>query len=172
MSEFTNFDPTRSLEPVPLSEEVLGREHWVVTKGFEYYIGDKEDNCFIYIPKGYLTDGATAPKIFSKLIPAWGQYGAATIVHDYMCEYLSMYIGKVRIDVPRSRSDGIFFEAMGVLDVPLPKRILMYLAVRTYSIFVARDKISTWKEKRELEISLEKHFNEHGNYDYLRTKNV
>ena len=43
MSEFTNFDPKTTLIPVPYAKTVLGKDHWIVSRGFEFYIGNKED---------------------------------------------------------------------------------------------------------------------------------
>lgn len=166
MSEFTNFDPQTSLIPMPYVTEILGSPHSVVTRGFEYYIGDKSDQNYIYIPHGYLTDGATAPKWVRRWLPAWGKYGAATIVHDHMCEYLSMTSQGRITSVSRARSDYIFFEAMGVLGVPLYQRTLMYGAVRVYSIFKARDCATPWIIKRNLEIEILNHYNQYGNYNY------
>lgn len=165
MSEFTNFDPKTTLVPVPHTKEVLGREHWIVTKGFEYYIGKKEDNCYIQIPKGYLTDGATVPKFFRSFVPTWGKYGAATIVHDYLCEFLTIREQGREVVISRARGDYIFLEAMKVLNVPLYRRLSMYIAVRLYSLLVKQDQPSPWEQKRLLELSLEANFDKHGNYD-------
>lgn len=166
MSEFTNFDPSSSLIPIPYVTKYLGSPHSVVTSGFEYYTGDKSDNNYIYIPKGYLTDGATAPKWVRRWLPAWGQYGAATIVHDYTCEYLSMRSGGSLVSISRARSDYMFYEAMKVLGVPLPKRAVMFLAVRVYSIVKAGDKATPWQTKRNLEKKISDHHELYGNYDF------
>lgn len=168
MSEFTNFDPLNSLVPVPYSKEVLGHDHWIVTSGFEFYIGDKSDGNYIYIPKGYLTDGATVPPFLKRLVPTWGQYGAATIVHDYLCEYLSMRSKGTLMSITRARSDYIFLEAMGVLGVPWYRRFPMYFAVRLYSLLVRKDEAVLWQEKRDLEVMLEMHFEQHGDYNFPR----
>lgn len=170
MSEFTNFDPTSTLVPIPHAKEVLGRDHWIVSKGFEFYIGKKEDNCYVYIPKGYLTDGATVPPFLQRLVPTWGQYGAATIVHDYLCEQLTIRSEGQERTITRARGDYIFLEAMKVLHVPLWRRLPMYLAVRVYSFVMAGDKPTPWEEKRLLELALEANFNEHGDYDFSKEK--
>lgn len=166
MSEFTNFDPKTTLIKNAYASEMLGQEHWVVTKGFEFYIGKKEDNCYVYIPQGYLTDGATVPEHLKRLVPTWGVYGAATIVHDYLCEYLSFINGDTVEPITRARSDFIFLQAMSILGVPWYRRIPMYLAVRGYSMLVAKDKPTPWRAKQAIEKVLEQHFNKHGNYDF------
>lgn len=170
MSQFTNFDPIVSLLPIPYVTPHLGSPHSVVTRGFEYYIGNKEDNTYIYIPKGYLTDGATAPKWVRRWIPAWGNYGGAAIVHDYLCEYLEMRSQGELICITRAKGDYIFYEAMKVLGVPFVKRSLMYLAVRVYSITVSRNLATPWFMKRSLEADLERQYETHGNYDFLKDK--
>ena len=168
MSEFTNFDPIETLIPIPYTTEVLGRDHWLVTRGFEFYIGDKKDNCYIYIPTGFLTDGATVPPVFQHLVPTWGQYGAATIVHDYLCENLSIRHNGAETSITRARSDYIFLEAMKVLGVPLWRRLPMYLAVRAYSLLVKKDKATPWEEKRALETMLRLNYEKYGNYNLPR----
>lgn len=167
MSQFTNFDPT-TLLPAPFVTPYLKSPHSVVTKGFEYYIGEKSDNNYIFVPSGYLTDGATAPKWVRRWLPAWGKYGGAAVVHDYLCEYLEMRSQGQKVSITRARSDYIFYEAMKVLKVPFAKRAAMYLAVRLYSIYVARDQATPWFTKRTLEREIEVKYTINGNYDFLK----
>lgn len=166
MSKFTNFDPKTTLVPIPYAKEILGKEHWVVTKGFEFYVGQKQEDHFVYIPNGYLTDGATVPSFLKRLVPTWGTYGAATIVHDYLCEHLEVVVKGQRVKITRAESDRIFLEAMEVLGVPKWRRYPMYIAVRLYSKLVAKDKPTPWRDKFELEIKLRLHYQQYENYDF------
>ena len=89
---------------------------------FEYHVGHEGSGEVVTVPKGFLTDGASIPRIFWVFVgPPWGKYGYAAIVHDYLY-HIKIYT--------RKRSDQIFYEAMGVLGVSTWKRRVMFTAVR------------------------------------------
>jgi hypothetical protein len=75
----------------------------------------------ITVPTGFETDFASVPRLFWRLIPPWGRYSAAAVVHDYLYATAS---------VTRYEADRIFLDLMKRLGVPLWKRRLMYRAVR------------------------------------------
>ena len=75
----------------------------------------------ITVPAGFETDFASVPRLFWRLIPPWGRYSAAAVVHDYLYATAS---------VTRYEADRIFLDLMKRLGVPLWKRRLMYRAVR------------------------------------------
>ena len=113
MSSFTNHPP---LQPL------LDGIRWRVMESFEYHIGSKDSGEVVKIPKDFLTDFASIPKIFWSIIGGpWGKYGYAAILHDYLYT-VGIY--------SRKRTDQIFLEAMKVLKVSWWKRKLMYYAVR------------------------------------------
>ena len=47
------------------ASDIMGLDLWVVTEGFTYHLSE---NTFIYVPKGYLTDGASANIVTGKQI--------------------------------------------------------------------------------------------------------
>lgn len=77
------------------------------------------------VPVGFLTDGASIPKIFWSFIgsPFTGLYRRAALTHDYL--YYSQ-------TTTRLYADMIFLEGMKYLKVPWWKRKIMYLAVRSW----------------------------------------
>jgi len=79
----------------------------------------------INVPRGFVTDFASVPRLFWRIIPPWGEYALASVVHDYLCTQ-----GRF----PRKEADLIFLDLMKRLGVPLWKRQAMYRAVRLYSI--------------------------------------
>ena len=81
------------------------------------------DGMTIKVPRGFETDYASVPRAFYALFPPWDTYGPAAVVHDWL--YWSQ-------PVSRAEADGIFREAMGVLEVPAWKRQTLYLAVRAF----------------------------------------
>jgi len=75
----------------------------------------------ITVPKGFITDLASIPRLFQWLIPVNGLHRCAAIVHDYLF---------VIQDRPREDADRIFLEAMEDCGVRWTQRQVMYRAVR------------------------------------------
>ena len=73
------------------------------------------------MPAGFETDFASVPRLFWRVVPPWGRYSPAAVVHDYL-----YHTGKVS----RLAADRLFLELMAALGVPLWKRQIMYWAVR------------------------------------------
>lgn len=122
----------------PLRVEALNEREWKLLEEFEYYIGELGSSKVVKIPAGYVTDFATIPQIFWSIIPPWGKYGKAAVVHDFLCSdgyFLNIEGGKEkRVDVSRLEADNIFLEAMTVLDVDDVTKYAMYGAVRAFAI--------------------------------------
>ena len=85
------------------------------------YAGMKER--FI-VPKGFQTDLASVPRPFVWLLPRYGRYTRAAILHDYLWRNTST------VGVSRADADGIFRRAMRELGVPFLRRWMMWAAVR------------------------------------------
>jgi len=94
---------------------------WVTRKDFGYDIGEEGSGNTIDVPIGFMTDFASIPRPLWVILPRWGKYGNAAVIHDY-CYW----------EQSRSRleSDRIFREAMEVLEVPGWKSCAMYYSVR------------------------------------------
>lgn len=114
MSRFTNV--------LVVSPYTDGRT-WYLQSDFGYDIGAEDSGETINVPIGFTTDFASIPRLFWIILPKWGRYGNAAVIHDYLY-YSQMY--------SRKRSDGIFLEAMGVLQVPAWKKEPIYWAVRFF----------------------------------------
>ncbi|MFE3793680.1 DUF1353 domain-containing protein [Nocardia tengchongensis] len=74
-----------------------------------------------HVPVGFLTDFASVPRPLIWLIPRYGAYTRAAIVHDYLCEHAP---------VDRSDADGIFRRMLRECGVSAPQRWMMWAAVR------------------------------------------
>lgn len=98
-------------------------KYWVTERSFVYCIGDEGSGEFVEIPKGFVTDFASVPKLLWNIIPPDGDYTQAAVLHDYL------YFKQV---FPRKKCDKIFLEAMEVLQVPKWKRLVMFNAVRMF----------------------------------------
>lgn len=105
----------------PLIVTPLNGKNWELVELFEYYI-DEPDGEKIEVPKGFITDFASIPKMFWSLVGSpWGKYGKAAVIHDY---------GYFKTLYTRKKMDRIFYDGMKVLGVPYWKRKTMYFAVR------------------------------------------
>jgi len=76
---------------------------------------------YIKIPKGFITDFASVPRIFWSFLPPVGRYIKPAVLHDYLYRYTKFN---------RKICDNIFLETMRDMKVPLYQRLLLYLGVR------------------------------------------
>lgn len=77
------------------------------------------------VPRGFVTDFASVPRIFFWLVPTYGVYTKAAILHDYL-------IGRPDL-ISRADADGIFRRTLLELGVPFVRRWMMWAAVRLQS---------------------------------------
>jgi len=96
---------------------------WVMVRAFGYDVGSEGSGNHIEVPIGFQTDFATIPRPFWVILPKWGRYGNASVIHDWL------YWAQPRA---RLEADAIFFEAMGVLGVSAPVKYVLYGAVRLF----------------------------------------
>ena len=111
MSRFTEI---LTVSPLP-----DGRS-WVIRCPFGYDVGEEGSGETIEVPVGFVTDFASVPRILWSFIPCWGKYGNAAVIHDF-CYWEQRYT--------RKRSDEIFMEAMGVLEVGRIQKAILYWIV-------------------------------------------
>jgi len=114
MSSFTT--------PLVVSPLPDGR-HWKLVFQFCYDVGNKDSGDRITVPVGFITDFASSPPPIWWLIPPWGKYGKAAVIHDYL------YQLGIRT---RKEADDIFRESMLVLGVAPWRVSLMYWGVRIF----------------------------------------
>jgi hypothetical protein len=102
--------------------EQLDDKNWVVKEGFSY-TGKRREKFDVYIDMK--TDFASVPRIFVWLLPSYGRYTKAAIVHDLLWREWAAKDRLSYID-----ADGIFRRAMRELEVPFLRRWFMWGAVR------------------------------------------
>ena len=107
----------------PLRVEAMENENtWRLLEDFKVQVdGGNPDPTIYIVPAGFMTDFASVPQPFWIILPRWGKYGNAAVIHDYL------YKVQTR---SRRKADGIFREGMGVLAVPGWQIFCMYWAVR------------------------------------------
>lgn len=121
MSSFTRFDAKLDVTYNQEASKLLGDDYYMVNKGFIYYIGKEHSNFYVRVGRGFLSDGASVPKLFRWILPRWGKYGQAAVLHDKLCETfvkIELKEGREYLrPIDRREIDFIFYEAMDVLEV-------------------------------------------------------
>ena len=80
----------------------------------------------IRVPKGFITDYASIPRIFRAIVLPYGKHSGASVVHDYL------YSKGCDLNIERKKADKIFLEILKEEGVnPILAR-LMYIAVRIF----------------------------------------
>lgn len=151
MTTFKSFTAPFDTRYDPIASEILGKDHWRILTSFRYYLGEKFSNRWVYVPAGYLTDGASVPKLFQNVISPFGPHGQAAAVHDILCEYLSFTQDGLPARCTRKFANDVFMEAMKVLNTPVANSLIAYVAVEGYRIFANAEQPSNTAVKRRLE---------------------
>jgi hypothetical protein len=100
--------------------EAISARRWRVLTAFVYRAQREE----YVVPAGEETDFASVPRPFVWLIPTYGRYTKAAILHDWLCRRAATG------DFSRRDADGIFRQAMRTLNVAFLRRWVMWGAVR------------------------------------------
>jgi hypothetical protein len=95
----------------------VGEEDWETLSPLKYWTG----RTLLPVTSPQCTDFASVPRAFVWLIPRYGLYTRAAILHDQMCRTGSP---------PRHEADRIFRQAMCAEDVAFLRRWMMWAAVR------------------------------------------
>src|SRR5258708_37796741 len=98
----------------------LSPNRWEMLEPIEYQGRHQK----FYVHVGFKTDLASVPRIFTWLVPRYGIYTKAAIVHDFLCETKP---------VNRADADGLFRRMMRELGVQFLLRWMMWAAVRAGS---------------------------------------
>ncbi len=80
----------------------------------------------IVVPAGFITDFASVPRIFWRILPPCGDYGLAAIIHDYLYSFGSAAGRKIT----RAQADLALWQIMTQCEVAWWKKELIYRGVR------------------------------------------
>ena len=84
----------------------------------------------IVVHKGFETDLASVPPIFSAIISSFGAFNRSSILHDFLYECKGVLVdGAV---LTRKECDRIFFDVMVLDGVPVWQAVTMWAAVRMW----------------------------------------
>lgn len=114
----------------PLLLEPYGDRKWILKEEYVYEI----NGYCLKVPKGFVTDLASVPRVLWVFFPPYGKYTEAAVVHDYLYSEIN------DTGINRELADKIFNHIMKELGVSFYKRNSMYRAVRTFGE-------ASWKPK-------------------------
>lgn len=117
----------------------IDERKWKVMQRFNYNIDAVDSANAVEVPVGFVTDFASIPRILWVLLPPWGKYGKAAVIHDYMYTEHKHSVFSVEgvesfVQIDRKQADDIFLQSMEVLGVNVITRYAMYAAVRTFGL--------------------------------------
>jgi hypothetical protein len=91
----------------------------------------------VTIPAGYMSDGASVPRLLWWFLPPWGDRATfAALLHDYLLDRLQGFEngGPIIGAATRKACDGEFLAALLALEVPRWRAWLAWSAVRAHSV--------------------------------------
>jgi hypothetical protein len=100
--------------------EELGHGRWSLLEALNYQ-GERD---LFKVPAGFVTDFASVPGLFTWLVPRYGRFTKAAILHDFLCDEAKE--GRFI----RSQADGIFRRVMRELCVGFIRRWVTTGAVK------------------------------------------
>jgi hypothetical protein len=104
----------------PLDVRQASETRWVLLCPVVYF--GREDR--FEVPAGFDTDFASVPRVFWWLVPRYGRYTKASVLHDHLCELARLG------QFGRRDADGIFRRSMREEQVNFLRRWVMWAAVR------------------------------------------
>lgn len=129
---FTKFDTAVNFVHDIEASLKYKKKMYRVLKPFRFYVGNKADNTWVYVPEGFLSDLASVPKWVERFIPHDGPYAPAAIVHDILCEHATIFKNGEPVFVSYNTAHDIFKEAMGVLKIKWLLKNIIYWSVKVY----------------------------------------
>lgn len=102
---------------------------WRLEQPLIYEVGELGSGRHITVPAGFETDGASVPRFFWAVLPTWGKYSRAAVIHDYLGTLLVH--GTPHAEGPNQKTiDAVFYEAMTVCEVRWPIKVLIWSTMR------------------------------------------
>ena len=98
---------------------------WVLVKEFDFNLAFDDAPRTIAVQAGFQTDFASIPRPLWVLLPKWGKYGNAAVVHDWL--YWVQPKG-----MSRSLADLALLRGMRVLRVAAWQQAFIYAGVRAF----------------------------------------
>jgi len=114
--------PAYGLKNVEIHGKLMPPSYRLIklTRPLPFYACDEK---YYVVPQGFISNGASVPRAFWALIPPFGPYAAACVVHDWLYTELVL---------PRELCDRTFYELM--LDCGVDRELarLMFESCRAF----------------------------------------
>lgn len=130
---------------------LMEKDYWYLKEGLKIDIIVGDDLYEVNIPEGYLTDGASVPRILWTLNPKWDNSHKAVILHDYLCEYGVVTINGSTTTIDREKTDKLFLQALEFEGISKLRYTIMHAAVRLNANLLGHHLPRVNKLKRQLE---------------------
>jgi hypothetical protein len=101
-------------------------KQWILRRSYKFYYESALEKIHVKVPKGFITDFATIPRLLYSIFPPVGRYNKAAMMHDYL------YDSSCPIKITRKEADLFFLQAMEVLGVEKWVRYSLFFAVRLF----------------------------------------
>lgn len=98
----------------------LDEKHWELQRDLVY----EGNTDYFLVETGSKTDFASVPRMFWWLVPRYGRYTEAAVLHDFLCDQAR------RGNFNRCDADGIFRRTLREFGVSYVRRRMMWAAVR------------------------------------------
>ncbi len=92
-------------------------KHWRLAADLMY----RGRHDLFVVPSGFVTDFASVPRVLWSLIPTYGRYTKAAVLHDYLVRERA---------ISRCDADGLFRRVMREMGVGYVRRRMMWAGVR------------------------------------------
>ena len=103
----------------PVLEPLPDGKRWRIVEDFHFH----GKGGTITVPAGFLCDFASTPRWIWWLLPPWGRYGRAAIIHDRLYS---------TGEVTKEAADAIFLDGMRACGVGRMRSRVMWLAVALF----------------------------------------
>lgn len=150
MSAFPHFDGPLDTRYDREASARLGKDHWRNLGRFRLMLSPRQ---WVDVPAGILSDGGTIPRLMQNVVSPWGKLGQAYVMHDQLCEYLSLTVDGKPVPITRTRCDELLYVAMQVLGATPAELAKVRAAVDLYRKAAGVTEPSNTALKRELEAS-------------------
>lgn len=155
-----NFSGSLIIQYDHAASEILQGDYWRVMRSFRYYLPTSllvpdwtvnNRKRWAFAPAGMLTDLGSIPKVFRGIISNGGAASQAYVLHDQLCEYLSITENGYPTKITREECDLILKAALLDLQIDSTTAHLIYNAVAAYQFVRQTRDPSTTRIKRDLE---------------------
>ncbi|MBD9424784.1 DUF1353 domain-containing protein [Pseudomonas sp. PDM15] len=148
MSRYPFFDHPLDTRYDWQASDKLGKDHWRVLVPFRLMLSERQ---WVHVPAGMLSDGGSIPRLVQNMVSPWGKLGQAYVMHDQLCEYLSLTVDGRPVPITRQRCDELLYVAMQVLGATPAELGTVRAAVDLYRRAAGVTRPSSIALKRSLE---------------------